>query len=117
MKKVLIILLFMVSLGFSQRQFEIESVVTFDLDTVTWIRLANDVNVSLQTNTAYWQVEGLKVTTVETDSVSGDTILFHFRTLLTKTVQVNYTGQAITRTAQKNATAARFDLVYTGEEQ
>ena len=90
MKKMLVILLLLVSLGFSQRHFEIEPVVTFALDTVTWVRLANDVNINLQTETACWQVEGLKVTAVEIDSVSGDTTLFHFGTLLHKVVQVNY---------------------------
>ena len=115
--KVLIILMALVTIGFSQREFEIDPVVTFDLDTVTWVRLSNNINLNLQTNIASWEVDGLSVAFAETDSISGDTTYIHFRTLLTKKVQVNYSGQAITRAAQKNATASRFEIVYTGKEQ
>jgi len=116
MKKVLIILLLLVSFGFSQNHFEIEPICSF-LDTISWVRLANDVNINLQNNTAYWQLEGLVVTAVETDSVSGDTTLFHFRTSCVRTAQAPYSGQSVTRNIQKSVTATKFDLTYTGREQ
>jgi len=120
MKKVLIILLLLTGLGFAQTAYEIEFKKTFN-DTITWVRFSNEVIANVITNQAYWYVDGLKVTAVETDTLTGDTILFHFKSIITKTVIIDYTPPINpTRNAQKNATASAvtgFNLTYTGKEQ
>jgi len=111
--KILIMVLFFSTMAFSQTYFEINPIVAFD-DTVTWVSFNDRITVNIGSNVADWNVYGLKVNYTDPDSLGG---LNHFKILITKRVRVNYSGQSITKTAQKNVTATKFNLIYTGEEQ
>ena len=108
--KYIYILLLLAGSVFSQQHFEIQTKATFD-DSLTWVRIDHRVTVDLNTGTASWRVTGLNVQSIDEGGVR------HFNPILNRYVTVNYTGQSITRAAQKTATAAKFNLVYTGEEQ
>jgi len=112
--KIFILVLLFSGIAFSQN-YEVNPVVAFD-DTVTWVSFSDDITVNLGLGTASWRVYGKKVYRSNFDSL-GVFIDYSFFILVTKKIIIPYTGQAITRNGQKNASAAKFDLIYTGAEQ
>ena len=108
--KYIYILLLLAGSVFSQQNYEIQTKATFD-DSLTWVRIDYRITVDLNTETASWRVTGLNVQLIDEGGIR------HFNPILNRYVTVNYTGQPVTRAAQKAATAAKFDLVYTGVEQ
>ena len=112
--KIFILVLLFSGFIFAQN-YEIDPVVAFD-DTVTWVSFSDDITVNIGMETASWTVYGKKDYRANYDSL-GVFIDYSFFILLKKKVTVPYSGQAITRNAQRIATAAKFDLTYTGIEQ
>lgn len=107
----LFITMFYLSSAIGQNSFEIEAKPMFGGDSVTWVILSDNIQINLGTGIASFIVEGVTI-------VATDTAGVHlFKTLVRKRIEVNYSGQSITKTAQKNLAAAKFDLVYTGPSQ
>jgi len=111
--KILIIVLFFSAMIFGQTYFEIVPKVAFQ-DTVTWVSFSDNVIVNLGLGNATWTMDGCKLNYTDPDSLGGRR---HFLKLITKKVEINYSGQSVTRNAQKNATATKFNLIYTGVTQ
>jgi len=111
--KILLMVLLFSAIVFSQTYFEIEPRIAFE-DTVTWVSFNDQITVNLGLGSADWVMYGYELTYFNPDSIGK---FRHFKRLITKRVQVSYSGQAITQTAQKNATAAKFELIYTGITQ